>query len=496
MRTNRFFPWLSVGACMTTWSCGNLQKQIEKPRPNIIYIIADDLGYGDLGCYGQKIIRTPNIDRLAKEGIRFTQFYSGCTVSAPSRSSLVTGLHTGHSPIRGNSSPLKNIASAGNGKTPTASTEGQYPQPGSAYTIGKMLQAGNYATGCFGKWGLGYPRSEGAPEYQGFDTFFGYNCQGRAHNYYPYYLWSNQDTVWLKGNEGTGRGQYAQDVIHSEAIKFIRQNRNRPFFAYLTYIIPHAELVTPDDSIASIYRDRFPETPWKGVDDGPNYRKGPYGSTEHPKADFAAMITRLDAYVGDVLNVLKELGLDKNTLVVFTSDNGPHIEGGADPHFFNSYGPLRGVKRDMYEGGIRVPFIARYPEKIKAGSVSEHVAAFWDVMPTLAELTDTKSAPNTDGISFLPTLFGQQEQPQHEYLYWEFHEQGGKIAVRKDKWKAIWLNVGRPEKASVELYDLSNDIHEDNDLSARYPDVITELTKIKTAARTPSEIWNFGAPVF
>jgi arylsulfatase A-like enzyme len=492
--------WFGAGVCSaSTCSCANQQKTNEKP--NIIYIIADDLGYGDLGCYGQKLIKTPHIDQLSKEGIRFTQFYSGSTVSAPSRSSLVTGFHTGHAPIRGNRSPFKDVApqnrtsNAGdkrNAASPKPSTEGQYPQPGSTYTIGKMLQAGGYTTGCFGKWGLGYPRSEGAPEYQGFDKFFGYNCQGLAHNYYPYYLWNNQDTVWLKGNAGHGTGEYAQDVIHREAIQFIRDNKDAPFFAYLTYVIPHAELVSPNDSIAALYKGQFPETPWKGVDDGPNYRKGSYGSSEHPKADFAAMVTRLDAYVGDVISVLKELHLDKNTIVIFTSDNGPHIEGGADPHFFNSYGPLRGVKRDMYEGGIRVPFIAWYPEKIKAGTTSHHTGAFWDVMPTLAELTGSQAAGNTDGISFVPALFGQQEQKQHEYLYWEFHEQGGKIAVRKDKWKAIWLNVGNPQKTTVELYDLSQDIHEDNNLAEQRADIVAELTKIKTSARTPSEIWDFG----
>jgi arylsulfatase A-like enzyme len=469
------FCLLAVNAC---------REQKDAAKPNIIYILADDLGYGDLGCYGQRIIQTPNIDRLAKEGIRFTQFYSGCTVSAPSRSSLMTGLHTGHSPIRGN----KGAPLLSDGRH----SEGQHPQPASTFTIGKMLQAGGYATGCFGKWGLGYPYSEGAPENQGIDTFFGYNCQSLAHNYYPYYLWHNCDTVWLHGNEGDGKGEYAQDVIHREAIRFIRENKDRPFFALLTYVIPHAELVTPDDSIADIYKGQFPETPWVGVDSGPRYKTGPYGSSEHPKADFASMVTRLDAYVGDVIDELKKTGLDKNTIVIFASDNGPHIEGGADPHFFNSYGPLRGVKRDMYEGGIRVPFIAWYPGKIKAGSVSDHVAAFWDVMPTFAEITGTQSAPDTDGISFLPALLGENKQQRHEYLYWEFHEQGGKIAVRKDNWKAIWLNVGKPDSTVVELYDLKEDLHEDHNLASQHPEIVAELTKIKDNSRTPSEIWNFG----
>ncbi|MDR1525688.1 MAG: arylsulfatase [Tannerella sp.] len=474
-----------IGAGICVLVVNACHKQKETVKPNIIYILADDLGYGDLGCYGQKIIQTPHIDRLAKEGIRFTQFYSGCTVSAPSRSSLVTGLHTGHAPIRGNKG-VSVLNESGR------RSEGQHPQPASTYTIGKMLQAGGYTTGCFGKWGLGYPYSEGAPENQGFDTFFGYNCQSLAHNYYPYYLWHNRDTVWLHGNAGNGKGEYAQDVIHRETIRFIRENKDRPFFAFLTYVIPHAELVTPDDSIAGIYKGQFPETPWSGVDSGPRYKLGPYGSSEHPKADFASMVTRLDAYVGDVINELKKLGIDGNTIVIFTSDNGPHIEGGADPHFFNSYGPLRGVKRDMYEGGIRVPFIARYPGKIKAGSVSDHVAAFWDVMPALAEITDTQAAANTDGISFLPALLGEDGQQRHEYLYWEFHEQGGKIAVRKDNWKAIWLHVGKPDSTIVELYDLHEDLHEDRNLASQHPGIVAELTKIRDRSRTPSEIWNFG----
>jgi len=459
--------------------CSHSSQQ-DNIQPNIIYILADDLGYGDLECYGQTIIQTPHIDQLAAEGMRFTRHYAGCTVSAPSRSSLVTGLHTGHTPIRGNKSHQP---------------EGQYPQPGDTYTIGKMLKEGGYITGCFGKWGLGYPGSEGAPENQGIDEFFGYNCQTLAHNYYPYYLWHNKDTVWLKGNEGTQTGEYAQDVIHREAKKFIRDNKDRPFFAFLTYTLPHAELVTPADSIEAMYNGKFPETPFQGVDSGTNYKRGGYGSTSHPKADFAAMVTRLDAYVGDIMAELKALGLDKNTVVMFSSDNGPHREGGADPDFFNSYGPLRGVKRDLYEGGIRIPMIAWYPEKIKAGSVTDHVSAFWDVMPTFAELTGTKAAEHTDGISFLPTLLGKRTQTKHDFLYWEFHELGGKIAVTKGDWKAIWLNVNNPEKTTVELYDLSKDVHEDNNLAQQHPEIIAELDLLMRKLHVDSEAFPFPLPV-
>lgn len=464
-------------------SCSERQKSAG--QPNIIYILADDLGYGDLGCYGQTIIQTPNIDRLAAGGMKFTRHYAGCTVSAPSRSSLLTGLHTGHAPIRGNGAAIR-IPNKG---------EGQYPQPGDTYTIAKMLKEGGYVTGCFGKWGLGFPGSEGAPENQGIDEFFGFNCQSLAHNYYPYYLWHNKDTVWLKGNEGFQTGEYAPDLMQSEALKFIRNNRDRPFFAYLSYIIPHAELVSPDDDIQAIYKGNFSETPWQGVDSGPSYRKGPYGSTPHPRTDFAAMITRLDKYVGEIMAELKKSGLDKNTIVMFTSDNGPHREGGADPDFFGSYGPLRGVKRDLYEGGIRVPMIAWYPAKIKAGSVTGHISAFWDVMPTFAELTGTKAAGNTDGISFVPTLTGKSKQKQHDYLYWEFHEQGGKIAVTKGDWKAIWLNVNHPEKTTVELYNLSEDIHEDNNIVQQHPEIVTELGRIMRSAHSDSQAFPLSLPV-
>lgn len=455
------------------------QKEKNADRPNIVYIIADDLGYGDLGCYGQQLIQTPHIDRLAQEGILFTQHYAGCTVSAPSRSCLMTGQHTGHTFIRGNKEHRP---------------EGQYPLPENTYTIGKMLQAGGYVTGCFGKWGLGYPGSEGAPEKQGFDEFFGYNCQRLAHNYYPYHLWHNQDTIFLKGNEGIQKNDYAQDIIHREAIRFIRNNKDKPFFALLTYILPHAELTNPDDSIAAMYDQKFPEKPYKGVDSGSNYKDGGYASTSHPKADFAAMITRFDAYVGEVVSLLKELGLEKNTMVMITSDNGPHREGGADPDYFQSYGPLRGVKRDLYEGGIRVPFVAWYPGKIAAGSRSDHISAFWDVMPTLAELTGTKAAEDTDGISFLPALLGKGAQPVHEYLYWEFHERGGKTAVRKGDWKAVRLQINQPEKTRTELYDLSKDLHEDHDVSAQYPEIVDELNQIMQDARTDSEIFRFVLP--
>ncbi|MDR1371369.1 MAG: arylsulfatase [Dysgonamonadaceae bacterium] len=457
-------------------------KQKQPKQPNIIYILADDLGYGDLGCYGQTIIQTPNIDRLSAEGMRFTRHYAGCSVSAPSRSSLFTGLHTGHTPIRGN-------------KRGSQQAEGQYPLPANTYNLAKMLKEGGYTTGCFGKWGLGFPGSEGVPENQGFDEFFGFNCQNLAHNYYPHYLWHNKDIIYLKGNEGSKKEEYAADIIHSEAMKFIRDSKGRPFFAFLTYTLPHAELVSPDDNIQALYKGKYPETPWKGADSGPNYKRGGYASTMHPRTDYAAMVTRLDKYVGEIIAELKVLKLDKNTLIIFTSDNGPHNEGGGDPDFFKSSGPLRGMKRDLYEGGIREPMIAWYPEKIKPGSVSDHVSAFWDVMSTLADLTGTKAAANTDGLSFLPTLLGEPGQKQHDYLYWEFHEQGGKIAVAKGNWKAVWLNVNNPEETKVELYDLSKDIHEDNNVSKQYPEIVAGLDQIMRKSHTDSQAFPISLPV-
>lgn len=451
-------------------------------QPNIVYILADDLGYGDVGCYGQKYIQTPNIDKLAADGMLFTQHYAGCTVSAPSRSSLMTGLHTGHTYIRGNKE---------------AQPEGQEPLPENTFTVAKMLKQAGYVTGAFGKWGLGSPGSSGDPNKQGFDEFYGYNCQRLAHNYYPYHLWHNQTKVVLEGNAGTKKEQYAQDLIHQQAMQFLRKNKDKTFFMFLPYVLPHAELTSHEDSILGLYKNKMEEKkPYKGVDspEGEGYKDGSYGSSANPHADFAAMITRLDAYVGDVVKELKRLGLDKNTLVIFTSDNGPHREGGADPDFFKSYGPLRGVKRDMFEGGIRVPMIASWPGKIKAGVTTDHISAFWDILPTFKELAGIKTQVETDGISMVPTLFSQKNQKEHPYMYWEFHEGGGKIAVRKGNWKGIKLNYGKEPDAPMLLFDLSKDTHEDNNVAAEHPEVVAELEKIMKSARTESKIFNFGSP--
>lgn len=457
----------------------NIYAQNNQSQPNIVYILADDLGYGDLGCYGQKIIKTPNIDKLASSGMLFAQHYAGCTVSSPSRSSLLTGLHTGHTFIRGNKEN---------------NPEGQYPLPANTVTIANLLQKAGYVTGAFGKWGLGSPGSTGDPNSLGFDEFYGYNCQRLAHNYYPYHLWHNQTKIILGGNSGDKKQQYAQDIIHQQALQFLRKNAQKKFFIFLPYILPHAELTSPEDSILNLYKGRITEKkPYNGVEKGDGYKDGAYGSSANPHADFAAMISRLDAYVGEVVSELKRLGLDKNTIVIFTSDNGPHREGGADPDFFNSYGPLRGVKRDMFEGGIRVPLIASWPGTIAPSSKTDHISAFWDIMPTFSALAGVNKKVQTDGISMLPTLLSQKNQKIHKYLYWEFHEQGGKVAVRMGNWKGIKLNYGKNPTGKILLFDLNSDLHEDNNVADKFPKVVAQLEKIIKTARTESEIFNFGA---
>lgn len=465
---------MSVGVLLSgaLFSCHSGRNTQE--TPNIIYILADDLGYGDLSCYGQKKFHTPNIDRLAAEGMLFTQHYSGTTVSAPSRSCLMTGMHSGHTPIRGNKE---------------MEPEGQWPLPASSVTIAEMLKSKGYITGGFGKWGLGFIDTEGDPNSQGFDEFFGYNCQRLAHNYYPAYLWHNHEKVLLPENDSGKTGAHSAVVIHKAALQFIEKNKDKPFFLYYATTIPHAELYATEEYMAK-HRGKYePEKSFTGVDDGPTFRLGPYGSQPEGHAAFAAMINMLDDFVGEILSKLEELNLSENTLVIFTSDNGPHLEAGADPDYFDSNGPLRGYKRDLYEGGIRVPMIARWPGKIKPESKTDHISAFWDVMPTFAELTDAEVPGNIDGIPFLPTLLGRGKQKQHEYLYWEFHEQGGKMAVRKGDWKAVKLNVQNEAEGKTELYNLSDDIGETRDVSKDHPEIVKQLEEIMKTAHTPSEIF-------
>jgi len=472
------FSSMLAGLILT--ACGHKQSSWheETPPPNIIYILADDLGYGDLACYGQEKFATPNLDRLAADGMRFTRHYSGCTVCAPSRSVLLTGLHTGHTPIRGNKE---------------VQPEGQAPLPDSSVTLAEMLKSAGFVTGAFGKWGLGFPGSEGDPQNPGFDSFFGYNCQRYAHRYYPEYLWENARKVMLEGNDWRTTTTYAPDVIQEKTLEFIRVNKENSFFAYVPIVIPHAELIVPDDEVFKSYLGLYPEKAYvgrPGADYGPDMKISMYCSQEHPHATFAAMVHRIDSYVGEILTTLEELGLAENTVVMFTSDNGPHEEGGADPGFFNSSGGLRGVKRDLYEGGLRVPFLVSWPGHIQGGTTSDHVSAFWDVLPTVADLAGFDT-PERDGISFLPTLKGE-EQIKHDYLYWEFHEQGGKQAMLKGEWKAVRLNVGKDPRGPLELYNLESDPKESQDVASEYPDLVAEFEQAIKYARLPSVIFNFG----
>jgi len=468
-------------------SCKNSSQTIKKEvvkenkNPNIIYILADDLGYGDLSLTGQDKFDTPNIDKLAAEGMVFTQHYSGATVCAPSRSALLTGMHTGHTVVRGNKEVLP---------------EGQHPIPTETYTMAEMLKEAGYKTSVFGKWGLGFPGSEGDANMQGFDEFYGYNCQRVAHNYYPYHLWHNQEKIILEGNEGTGQEVYAPDLIHEKSLQFLEKNKDSTFFMFYATPLPHAELLLPEKYLEKYRGKLLPEQKHVGVDDGPTYKNGGYGSQEYPHAAFAAMINHLDTQVGDIVNKLEELGLADNTIIVFTSDNGPHREGGADPDYFDSNGIYQGYKRDLYEGGIHVPMIAKWPQNIKAGSSTDHISAFWDVMPTLAEIVNKDLDESIDGISFLPTLLGEDNQKKHEYLYWEFHEKGGRIAIRKGKWKGVKYDVLKKPNQMIELYDLEKDPSEENNLAPQYPEIVEEITLLMQKARTPSEIFQFEAPTY
>ncbi|WP_235297000.1 arylsulfatase [Portibacter marinus] len=471
------FLFLGVVSCSDNTSTKNVYESEKKATPNIIYILADDLGYGDLSCYGQKKFSTPNIDRLAREGMKFTSHYSGSTVCAPSRSTLLTGQHTGFTYIRGN----KEVR-----------PEGQHPLPDSIFTMAEMFKEAGYKTGAFGKWGLGFPGSPGDPNNQGFDTFYGYNCQRLGHHYYPRHLWSDQQMVMLDENSGKEKESYAPDLIHQKTLQFIEDNKTNPFFLYVPSIIPHAELIAPD-SIMGKYVGQFePEKPYNGYDEGEKYRQGPYESQSYPHAAFVAMIEVLDRQVGEIVEKVKALGLEENTLIIFTSDNGPHVEGGADPDYFDSNGPLKGYKRDLYEGGIRVPMIVKWKGKIEPNTQTDHISAFWDVYPTMNDLLGMTPKHEMNGITFLPTILGKTEdQIEHEYLYWEFHEKGGRAAARKGKWKAVRYNVFESPNRKPELYNLETDIGETNNLADEYPEITKEMISIIDNARKPSEVFTF-----
>ena len=416
--------------------------------PNILFILADDLAYGDLGGYGQKRILTPNLDRLAAEGMRFTQAYSGSTVCAPSRCCLMTGLHTGHATVRGNKKPEVGIRAQES-------------------TVASLLKGAGYRTALFGKWGLGGPGTGSVPNLRGFDSFFGYLDQLHAHNSYPEHLWENQNEFFLPANWFDQRKEFAPDLFTARVLNFLKTPPEQPFFLCWTTTIPHA-----DNELARL-RGNGIEVP----------SDAPYSDRDWPQQEknFAALITRMDADVGRVLDQLKASGLEENTIVIFSSDNGPHKEGGHDPEYFGSRGPLRGIKRDLYEGGIRVPFLVRWPGKVAAGRVSDQVVAFWDFLPTAAELAGVKTPPSLDGISYVPALLGKS-QPGHEYLYWEFHERGFTQAVRMGDWKGVRLDVGQ----AIELYNLKTDIAEKENAAAQYPGIVAKIDALMKSARTDS----------
>ena len=424
-----------------------------KRKPNIVYILADDLGYGDLSCYGQEKFGTPAIDRLARDGMKFTQHYSGSTVCAPSRCALMTGLHTGHAQVRGNK---------------PARPEGQSPMKAGTVAIPTLLKQAGYVCGMFGKWGLGAPGSTSDPM-EFFDEFYGYNCQGQAHNFYPGHLWHNREKVGLDGKT------YSHDLIMKAALDFIADNKDEPFFCYMPVTIPHAAMHAPKE-LHDKYRKQFPQFEGKtGKYAGPK--------VQNPVAAFPAMVEHLDNGVGQVVELLEELGIADNTLVMFTSDNGPHKEGGHDPEFFNSNGELRGIKRDLYEGGIRVPLLARWPGEVKASAVSDHVSAFWDMLPTFCEMAGVKSPEDIDGISMTGALLGTR-QKKHDYLYWEFTERGGKQAIRQGDFKAVRLKVSKNPEAAIELYDLADDPGETTNIAGEHPEKVQEMKKLFEKART------------
>ena len=453
-------------------TAANCEEAVQDGRPpNVIFILADDLGYGDLSCYGQKHFTTPHIDALAKNGMKFTQSYSGSTVCAPSRCCLLTGLHSGHAAIRGNSE---------------LQPEGQKPMPADTKTVGHLLQSAGYQTGLFGKWGLGGPGTVSEPMKMGFNRFYGYNCQRVAHSYYPPHLWSDNVRVLLPENADEQRGTYAPQLIQEEALDFIRSNRDQPFFCYYAAIQPHADMIAPEEYMQR-HRGKYgKENPAQG---------GHYYAQPEPRAAFAAMVNVLDDYVGEIVAELEAQGIADNTLIFFTSDNGPHVEGGHDVKYFDCSGVLRGTKRDVYEGGVRVPMIASWPGKIDAGTQSDQTNAFWDFLPTMAALVGRPLNQPTDGVSILPTLFGQPEdQRQHDYLYWEFHQKKGRVAIRKGDWKGVRYNVSIAPNAPLELYDLNSDASESENVARRNPEVVGQLEKLLQGARTVPENPRFNFP--
>ena len=440
----------------------------QETKPNIVYIIADDLGYGDLSCYGQKGFQTPNLDKMASDGLKFTSHYAGNTVCAPSRSSLMTGQDAGHTYIRGN---------------------GEHQLREKDVTIAELLKEAGYKTGMIGKSCVtGNVFDAKAPHNHGFDYFWGTLSHKTAHFHYPKQIFSQGEAIKIEGNSVTSGNVYIQDEYTKRSLEFIEYVKDDPFFLLLSFSVPHASLQAPQEAI----------DPFVGkFDDEKSYKGGHYTAVKHVKASYAAMTTRLDQHVGEVVAKLKELGLEENTLICFTSDNGSHLEGGYHYSLFNSNGELRGGKRDLYEGGIRVPFIVKWPKVIQAGRTTDHPSAFWDFLPTACEMAGAEAPENIQGISFLPLLKGEN-QPRHPYMYWEYTAKGGRVALRKDDWKIVRYDIEKPNKktnatSSYELYNLTQDIGEKNDLASQHPEKLAELLKLLKSAREPSPVqqWNF-----
>ena len=459
LRIKKFF----IVSLVTTFAHGMVHGA---DKPNIIYILADDLGYGDLGCYGQKVIQTPNIDQMAADGIRFSQHYSGSTVCGPSRSCMLQGKHTGHTYVRGNGRLQMRL-------------DPQDP------IFPKALQKVGYHTALIGKSGLGCNTDDAVlVGKKGFDYFFGYTSHTAAHWYFPPYLWRNDQKVEYPNNTLHQGDQYSSENVINEALQYIEQQKDGPFFLHLAFQIPHASLRAKEE-----WKEKY--RPILKEELLPDKKHPHYSWEREPKTTFAAMVSYMDHNVGLVLAKLQELGIADNTLVMFASDNGAMQEGGHQRASFHSSGILRGGKRDMYEGGVRTPMIAWWPGKIKAGQETDHLSAFWDISPTVRELAGAEPQADTDGLSMVPTLLGSGNQQKHDNLYWEFFEGGGKRAIRQGKWKMILFNTNKDANPNVELYDLEKDVSETKDVSKQFPEIVSELKKQMDKAHSPSEHKNF-----
>ncbi len=483
--STRWIPLLCFGVIQAAlgWAVAFCQ---ERP-PNIVLIMADDLGFGELGCYGQKIIRTPHLDQMARDGMRFTRFYAGNNVCAPSRCCLMTGKHPGHAAIRDNANPkgMEDLKAKYGWEFP-----GQIPLPASEKTIAEWLKGRGYRTGAMGKWGLGHVGTTGDPTRRGFDLFYGYYCQVHAHNHFPKFLWRNEVKEPLEGNDATLNGkQYSQDLFVKEALAFIYDHQKEPFFLYLPFIVPHLSLQVPEDSLREY--DHIVEEDYKHT----AYLKHP-----RPRAAYAAMVTRMDAGIGKILMQLEHLGLAENTVVMFLSDNGATYDrlGGSDSDFFDSAPGCRGRKGSMYEGGIRSPLLVQWKGKIRPSSTSDHLSAAWDIFPTIAEIVQKPlESQSVDGISFLPELLGKSSQAKHEFLYWESPGYAGQQAVRKGPWKATRQNLSphhrKKEPQVVELYHLESDSDESEDVASQHPEIVKEMEAIMKREHVQSELFPFPA---